>query len=184
MRGERGPNLKCGVFVFGFFASLHIFLDTCPSKITAFSEGKLSHNHSIPERKWLIRVWRRMWGKCQREAGVRSGSPERKWFWEQKWHVFQREQGRCAGGGVEAGRGLPLWGCSGGEGWASLQPAVFLCLSEPRCLLVSPPLKKMGRWETYRKMTGDRDTSTFWMDLKRRLLKVALLFSAEAILVS
>lgn len=140
--GRACKNLKWEMFAFSFFISLNAFLDTCASKVTDSSEGKLSQNHSILERKWLTRsvaLGRRgVWGKTQeREAGVRFDPPPPaevipgvemapvpegsvRWAWEKE------------GEGEGGGRGRRPEACEGGvEGCSGLLPAVGLNPGEP-----------------------------------------------------
>lgn len=160
--GRACKNLKWEMFAFSFFISLNAFLDTCASKVTDSSEGKLSQNHSILERKWLTRsvaLGRRgVWGKTQeREAGVRfDPPPQQKWFQEWKWHLFQREVwgelGRRKGRGREGGEEEGLrpvrvgWRAVLGSCllWAWTLGSLVWDAVDKEDLPSSPPLKKMG----------------------------------------
>lgn len=127
--GRACKNLKWGMFAFSFFTSLNAFLDTCASKVTDSSEGKLSQNHSILERKWPTRsvaLGRRgVWGKTQeREAGVRLDPQSRS---DSRSGNSTCSRGKCevslgegrgGGGRGERKKAWGLWGWGGGLVWA------------------------------------------------------------------
>ena len=159
--GRACKNLKWGMFAFSFFTSLNVFLDTCASKVTDSSEGKLSQNHRILERKWLARsvaLGRRgVWGKTQeREAGVRldpqSRSDSRGGNGTCSREKCEVSLGGGRGGGREGGEEEGLravrvgWRVGLGSCllWAWTLGSLVWDPVDKEALPSSPPLKKTG----------------------------------------